>query len=195
MPRTIDSSYRDPLELIWLRAAREIGFAVVRSHEVYASFDGERTLEITAADHFDPDDCLGQMLFHELCHALVAGPEGRKQKDWGLENTDYRDAVQERATNRLQAALTRPHGLRFVFGTTTEFRDYYDELPEDPLADGDDPAIELARRAFAEAQTEPWHGALQRALTSTATLAAIASEAAEEGSLWRKFVRGDEEKR
>jgi hypothetical protein len=187
-PRTIDSSYRDPLELVWLRAAAQIGFTVVRSDEVYASFDGEHTLAITRAEHFDADDCLGQMLFHELCHALVAGPEGRKHKDWGLENVDRRDAVLEQATNRLQAALTQPHGLRFLFGTTTEFRDYYDALPEDPLADGDDPAIAVARRAFAEAQTEPWHGALQAALTATATLAAIASAAADEGSLWRKYV-------
>jgi hypothetical protein len=187
--REIDSSYRDVLELIWLRAAAEIGYAVVRSDEVYASFDGESTLEITRAAHFDPDDCLGQMLFHELCHALVAGPEGRKRKDWGLENTDKRDAVLEQATNRLQAALTLPHGLRFVFGTTTDFRDYYDALPEDPLAGDDDPAIAVARRALDEAQTEPWHGALQRALARTATIAAIASEVAEDGSLWRKYVR------
>ena len=177
------------LELIWLRAAAEIGYRVVRSDEVYASFDGAGTLEITRAAHFDPDDCLGQMLFHELCHALVAGPEGRKEKDWGLENTDKRDAVQEQATNRLQAALTLPHGLRWVFGTTTEFRDYYDALPEDPLADGDDPAIALARRALAEAQSEPWHSALQRALGRTATLAAIASDVAEPGSLWRKYTK------
>jgi hypothetical protein len=193
--RPIDSEYRDPLELVWLRAAHEVGYEIVRSHGVYASFDGQRTLSITHAEHFDPDDCLGQMLFHELCHALVAGSDGRKQQDWGLENVDYRDAVQEKATNRLQAALTRPHGLRWLFGTTTDFRDYYDALPEDPLADGDDPAIELARRAWAEAQTPPWHAALQSALRRTAAIAAIACEVAPEGSLWRKHRRapGDED--
>jgi hypothetical protein len=53
--RTIDSSYRDPLELIWLHAVREVGYEVERSHGVYASFDGQRTLSITHAEHFDPD--------------------------------------------------------------------------------------------------------------------------------------------
>lgn len=186
--RPIDARYRDPLELIWLHAAHQVGFEVVRSHGVYASFDGARTLSITHAEHFDEDDCLGQMLFHELCHALVAGPEGRRQQDWGLENVDYRDAVQERATNRLQAALSRPHGLRWLFGTTTDFRDYYDALPLDPLADGDDPAIALARRAFAEAQTAPWHDALQSALRRTAALAALTRELAPDDSLWRKLT-------
>jgi elongation factor P hydroxylase len=189
MSRAIDSSYRDVLELIWLRAAEEIGYTVERSHAVYASFDGKRTLDIAHAEHFDPDDCLGQMLFHELCHALVAGPPGRTQKDWGLENVDKRDDVFEAATNRLQAALTRPHGLRWVFGTTTEFRDYYDALPEDPLADaaGDERALAIARRAFAEANTPPWHDALQHALRRTARLAEIACEVAPPESLWRKY--------
>jgi elongation factor P hydroxylase len=185
-PRPVDSCYRDPLELVWLRAVRDVGFEVERSHVVYASFDGARTLSITHAEHFDADDCLGQMLFHELCHALVAGPEGRAQQDWGLENVDYRHAVHEKATNRLQAALCRPHGLRWFFGTTTDFRDYYDALPEDPLAEGDDPAIELARRAYAEAQTEPGHSALQDGLRRTAQIAAITREVAPDGSLWRK---------
>lgn len=189
LTREADCAYRDPLELIWLRAAADVGYEVVRSEDVYASFDGDHRLSITEASHFDPDDCLGQMVFHELCHALVAGPGGRKLPDWGLENIDKRDAVQEAATNRLQAALTRPHGLRFVFGTTTEFRQYYDALPQDPLADGDDPAILLARRAFEESQTPPWHDALQKALRRTAALAEIAAEVAPEGSLWRKLVR------
>jgi hypothetical protein len=186
--RTIDSSYRDPLELIWLHAVREVGYEVERSHGVYASFDGQRTLSITHAEHFDPDDCLGQMLFHELCHALVAGPEGRAREDWGLENTSDRDELQERATNRLQAALCKPYGLRWLFGTTTDFRDYYDVLPEDPLGDGDDPAIALARRAYDESKTPPWHAALHAALQRTAALAAITREIAPEGSLWRKLA-------
>lgn len=192
MTRPIDSAYRDPLELIWLRAAADVGYDIVRSHEVFASFDGAHTLEITEPEHMDPDDCLGQMVFHEMCHALVAGPEGRRRPDWGLENIDKRDAVQEAATNRLQAALTRAHGLRWFFGTTTEFRDYYDALPEDPLdplAGGDDAAIAIAQRAFEESQTEPWRGALQRALRRTATLASVAAEVAPEGSLWRKYTR------
>lgn len=187
MTRAIDSSYRDALELIWLRAAQDVGYTVTRSHDVYASFDGDRTLAIAHAEHFDPDDCLGQMVFHELCHALVAGAEGRAMKDWGLENTDKRHDVFEAATNRLQAALTRPHGLRWLFGTTTEFRDYYDALPEEPFEGDDERAIAIARRAFAEAQTPPWHGALQNALRRTARLAALCCEVAPEGSLWRKY--------
>ena len=188
MSRPIDSAYRDPLELVWLHAAERLGYAIARATDVYASFDGDHTISITVADEFDPDDCLGQMLFHELCHALVAGPEGRTLEDWGLSNLDRRHEVQEAATNRLQAALTRPHGLRWVFGTTTEFRDYYDALPEDPLADGDDPAIALARRAHDEAMRPPWRDALQTALRQTAALAEIAAATAPEGSLWRKYL-------
>src|SRR5690606_17075777 len=114
---------------------------VERADDVYASWDGVDTLTLAKPEHFDADDSLGQMIFHEICHALVAG-ERRSQVDWGLDNDDEGDLVFEHATHRLQAALSTPHGLREFMAVTTNWRPYWDALPRDPLANGDDPAIE-----------------------------------------------------
>src|SRR6476469_952917 len=97
MPREVGSRYQDPLDLVWLACARELGIDVVRSSEVYASFDVKHTLTLTAAEHCDADDSLAQLIFHELCHALVAGDKGRARPDWGMENVDERDLEQEHA--------------------------------------------------------------------------------------------------
>ena len=53
MPREIRSRYQDPLDLVWLACAREVGIEVVRSSEVYASFDGKHTLTLTATSARD----------------------------------------------------------------------------------------------------------------------------------------------
>ncbi|HEY6880418.1 MAG TPA: hypothetical protein VI299_20480, partial [Polyangiales bacterium] len=115
LARTIEHRYDDPLDLIWLDCLRAVGFTLARSSEVYASFDGERTLTLSTREHFDPDDSLAQLIFHELCHALVAGPRGSKTADWGLENVDDRDLLQEHACHRLQASLGDRYGLRGLF--------------------------------------------------------------------------------
>ena len=148
MPRSIDHHYRDPLDLVWLGVARRIGWRVERSAEVYASWDGDRTLTLSDAAGFDPDDCLAQMILHEICHALVQGPGRLSAIDWGLCNFDDRDAIAEHACHRLQAALADTVGLRGFFAVTTDWRPYWDALPADPLAPGADPAIELARAAW-----------------------------------------------
>ena len=176
--------YDDPLSIIWIGAARQLGYRVARSDSVFASFDGKQTLIISTAEYFDGDDNLGQMIFHELCHALVAGAEGRRRADWGLENVDYRDLLQEHATNRLQAALAAPYRLRRFMATTTEFRRYYDALPDDPLATSDDPAIDLARGAANEAAAEPWSSVLRAALLATRALADAVIPFADVDSLW-----------
>lgn len=182
--RKVIKAYDDPLSLIWIATAARLGYQLERSDEVYASFDGKHTLTISSPAHFDADDNLGQMIFHELCHALVAGPLGRQRSDWGLENIDNRDVVQEHAANRLQAALATPYGLRRFFATTTEVRDYYDALPRDPLADDSDPAIALAKHAAHDAAQEPWASALQDALTATRELARTVRRFASPESLW-----------
>lgn len=184
--RSISHRYQDPLDLVWLRAAERLGLKVERSNEVYAAWDGQRTLTLASADDFDPDDSLAQLVFHEICHALVAGPQGRRQPDWGLDNTSERDLVQEHACHRVQAALAGRYGLRDFFAVTTEWRPYWDALPRDPLASSDDPALPLARRAHAAASESPWREALEEALDATARLATIARSVASEGSLWRK---------
>ena len=173
--------YSDPLDVIWLDAVRRLGWQVQRSTEVYASWDGQDTLRISVPDDFDPDDCLAQMLLHEICHALVSGR--LDAPDWGMENIDDRDLVQEHACHRLQAALLGPHGLRDMLRPTTDHKPYYQALPPDPLRSGDDPAIALARSAWGRSQEAPWRGVLGDALMATRALAALVGPHAE-GSIW-----------
>jgi hypothetical protein len=187
LTRTVEHRYQDPLDLIWLGCLRELGLELQRSHEVYASFDGARTLTLSTSEHFDADDCLAQLIFHELCHALVAGPRGMRKPDWGMENVDARDLEQEHACHRLQAALADRHGLRGLFAVTTDHRSYWDALPIDPLGPGEDPAIPLAREAFERATQGPWSRALGDALRRTAHLATTMRELdLPTDSLWRR---------
>jgi hypothetical protein len=185
--RRIDSRYEDPLDLIWLACARELGLNVTRSDEVYASFDGQRTLTLSTREHFDADDSLAQLVLHELCHALVAGPERSRHSDWGMENVDQRDLLDEHACHRLQAKLAERHGLRDFFAVTTDHRTYWDALPADPLGPGDDPAIPRAREAYARATRGPWSAAIERALEQTARLAELVrASAPAPDSLWAR---------
>lgn len=185
MARRVTHRYQDPLELVWLACATRLGMRVERSSDVYASWDGVGLLTLSTADDFDADDSLAQLIYHEICHALVAGPRGRALPDWGLSNTDDRDLVYEHACHRLQAALAAPHGLREFFAVTTDWRPYWDALPADPLADGEDPAISLAREAYRRSQLEPTVTALSLALEQTARIAAVMQQLAlPPDSLW-----------
>ena len=186
VPRAITHRYEDPLDAIWIACARDIGLSIARSDDVYASFDGKDTLTLCSEASFDPDDSLAQMIFHELCHGLVAGKKNAAKPDWGLSNTDERDLVLEHACHRVQAALADQYGLRGLFAVTTEWRPYWDALPIDPLRAGeDDPAIARARTAFERALRGPWALAIQTALMRTAQLAAIMRDAGvEPDSLW-----------
>ncbi len=186
MSRVVSHRYEDPLDLVWRRCAAEIGFDIQRSDEVYASFDGRRTIRLSTTSDFDADDSLAQMILHELCHALVAGPDALTQEDWGLDNTTDRDLVQEHATHRLQAHLADRWGMRPLFAVTTQWRDYWDKLPRDALA-GHDDASALARQARERADREPWAGALRRAFARTAEIADLARPAAAPDSLWSKL--------
>jgi hypothetical protein len=184
--RAISHEYTDPLDSIWLEAARRLGMRVERTHDAYASWDGRGTLSIAAPSEFDRDDSLAQLLFHEICHALVAGPEGQTKLDWGLDNESERDLVFEHACHRVQAALAHPFGLRDFFAVTTEWRPYWDALPEDPLAASDDPALPIARRAFSRAAEPPYRETLSAALTATADIADAVRPFVPETSLWRR---------
>ena len=165
--------YEDALDLIWTRTAGRIGITVERDAEVYASWDGATTLRLATPAEFDPDDSLAQMILHEICHALVEGERGLTRRDWGLENIDDRDLVREHACHRVQAALADRHGLRHFFEVTTQWRPYYAGLPADPMADGDDPAIELAKAGFERAVHGEWAPALEAALAATAAIWAV----------------------
>jgi len=184
--RTIDARYTDPLDLIWVEIARRCGLRIRRSPEVFAWWDGEGTLSISTQPDMDPDDCLGQMIFHELCHALVAGPEKFAVEDWGLPRMEAGDYVEEHAAIRVQVALATPHGLRGFMGATTVFRLYYDALPEDPLRAGDDPALPLALESYRRATEGPWAAHLQEGLRRTAALHRSLAGIAPPGSLWSR---------
>lgn len=173
--REISAVYRDPLDLVWLGCAARVGLRVERSPEVFAATDGRRTLWIGSAETLDPDDCLAQMVFHELCHGLVEGDRALELPDWGLDNRTERDRVREHACLRLQAALAREHGLERVLAPTTDYRRYYDELPADPLAESEDPAAALARAARERARLPPYAPHVADALAATARIAAAAA--------------------
>lgn len=177
MPRSVRHAYLDPLDAVWIAAVQRIGFRVVRSPEVFASTDGRGRLFIGSSETLDPDDCLAQMLFHELCHSLVQGESNLASPDWGLSNESDRDVVREHACLRVQAALAARHELRAFLAPTTEFRAYYDALPSDPLAPAHDPASSLAREALARAESPPWAPHLRRALDATNAIVRAAIEA------------------
>src|ERR1043166_3435986 len=94
-PRDVTHRYRDPLDRIWLASAARLGLAVVRSSAAYASTDGRGTLHIGTPETLDPDDCLAQIVLHELCHALVQGDDSFAVADWGLDNETERDLERE----------------------------------------------------------------------------------------------------
>jgi hypothetical protein len=173
-PRPVTAQYVDPLSHIWLSAASELGLRVRRSPHGYATTDGEGNLSIAPDGELDADDCLAQIILHELCHALVQGPTSFSQPDWGLSNEPEvaaarGDYVREQACLRVQAALLRPHGLRRLLGPTTDFRAYYDSLGPDPLTDGAfDASQGLAREALARAMRPPFRRPLATALRATA---------------------------
>jgi hypothetical protein len=184
MARSPLHRYADPLDQIWLDAAARVGLRVVRSHDVYASTDGRGTLAIGATRDLDADDCLAQMIFHELCHSLIEGHAGLERPDWGLDNETERDVPREHACLRLQAALAAPLGLRRFLAPTTDFRAFYDELPEDPLAPAEAPSSVLARAGLARVGHNPWGPAVGDALAATAAIAHAAAAFAAPPSLY-----------
>ena len=176
MERTPRHTYLDPLDAIWLTVAQRIGFRVERSADVYASTDGKGVMTIGAPGTLDPDDCLAQMILHELCHSLIEGAPSLRVADFGLDNESERDVIREHACLRLQAWLTGKHGLRLALGPTTDFRSYYDELPEEPLADDADPATGAAKLGATRADEAPWAPHLSEGLAATAKILSIAQQ-------------------
>ena len=81
MNRAVTHGYIDPLDQVWIETARRIGLRVRRAGDVYASTGGDATLTICTRDGMDADDCLAQMIFHEICHSLVEGDEAFFARD------------------------------------------------------------------------------------------------------------------
>jgi hypothetical protein len=175
-------AYRDPLDEIWLGLAARLGLLVERAPDAYAKVD-RGVLTIGTPETLDRDDCLAQMILHELCHALVEGEGAWTAPDWGLDNTSERDRPREEACLRTQAALLRPHGLRRVLAPTTDYRAFYDALPEDPLWPRAEATCVLARLALARAARPPVAPHLEAALAATAAIVRAARPFAAAGSI------------
>ncbi len=182
--RNIEKTYADPLSLVWIHAAERMGMRIERSAEVNASWNGDGVLTIGASETLDPDDCLAQMILHEICHALCEGPESIYRLDWGLESSDPTKVSHEHACLRLQAALADQYGMRSFFAATTMFRSYYERLPAEPLAAGDDAAIAQAKAGWDRAYGGPWAAALLEALQRTAQISRALRGITTDGSLW-----------
>lgn len=171
--------YEDPLARVWIHCAEQVGFRIVRTPDAYASSDGRGTLLIATEEQFDPDDNLGQMILHELCHALVEGDAGENKPDWGLDNTRMGHPWREHACLRLQAWLTDRVGLRDFFAPTTDFRvTFWNTLPADPFQASPETGGRRERScvagriaAWRSCQTR-WHSPLQAALQASAHIAA-----------------------
>ncbi len=182
--RRIAHRYGDPLDQIWLGAAARIGLRIERSGDVYASTDGRRTLAIGEPGALDADDCLAQMVFHELCHSLVEGEDAFGRPDWGLDNTGGRDQPREHACLRLQAHLAGRHGLRGFLAPTTENRAFYDRLPPDPLSPRRHPEVVAAVLGLRRADRPPWGPHLGEALSATAAVVTSAARFAAPDTLY-----------
>ncbi len=160
------------IDAIWIDAARRAGFQIVRTDRAYATSDGNGNIEIGTDETLDDDDCLAQLIFHELCHALVQGEGNLARADFGLDNTSDDDLVREHACLRVQAALATRSGLRELMTPTTVVRDHYIGLPADPLAPAPgESADDACRLAVAAVRSElylRWAAFLDDALEATA---------------------------
>lgn len=195
--RTILSEYQDPLDLVWLETCRRWGWKIDRSDQVFAAWDGDGTLTIGTTETLDADDSLAQLILHEFCHAMVEGPDSWGHPDWGLDITDRSQLFHEHACLVLQAAVSDPFGLRTFFGSTTNARKFYDQLPGTPeefsqklesavaTEDQMPSPFAMARRGYETAKQDRFWKPLQDALTATAAIAKIVSPFTGKASLWK----------
>lgn len=167
----------DTVEAIWIAAAARVGLSVVRTRDAYASSDGRCVIAIGADDLLDDDDAVAQLIFHELCHALTEGEAALGLPDWGLENRPEH-SLREHACLRFAAELAGRFNLRAALAPTTEYRAYYDALPSDPLADGDDDAAAIARTTRDRFAQSTWRAPIEDALAQTAALVRLNGDGA-----------------
>ena len=182
--RRIEKEYQDPVEIIWVHAARQLGIEVRRDPEVFAAWDGNGVLRVGTAETLDADDSLAQMIFHELCHWLVEGPESFSEPDWGLVYDEPTHEVHEHACLRLQSAKADQFGLRQFFASTTDYRAYFDSLPSDPLEPSGDPAVELAQAGWERAGEGVVAATLDLALQKTREIANVVRPLVPTTSIW-----------
>lgn len=149
----------------WHTVAAAFGFSILREPGAYVAYCGDNILRVAPYADLDPDDCLAQIVLHELCHFAVEGPDSRNAWDWGLDNTSDQDDEAERDALRVQAAILTPFGLRTTLAATTEFWRDYHNLPEAPLQ-----ASPRATAGAARLQAHPGYPTLHSELTACARL-------------------------
>lgn len=146
-----------------LRLAELHGWRVDRSPTAWVSYS-PGVIQVAPDETLDADDTLLQIVLHEWCHHLVEGPESAGLADWGLDNETDADVAHEHAALRFQAWLTSQWGLRWVLVPTTDFRPWYEQLPENPL-DGEDESSTMAGAAIGRWQTWPHRAEIESILT------------------------------
>ena len=197
--RPIEARYVDPCELIWLSTAKRLGMHIRRSPLVFSATDGSGRLQLSTRDDLDADDCLAQMLLHEICHWCTNGVDTFTERDWGFALDGPTDP-REHAALRLQAWLADQVQLRAMFGPTGIYRQYYNRIPDDPTEPIDKSPWEVhvcatACAAIERIQSKPWHPHVMEAMHATAQVRSIVepflmsyqSEYEEDGlpSLWQ----------
>lgn len=183
MPRQVEVRYSDPLDDIWRTTAERLGLTLDETPAAYATTDGKGRLSIGSRETLDADDCVAQMVFHEICHWMTQGVDAVHLLDWGLDNETPRDTEREHACLRAQAYLSEPYGLRTFFAPTTDYREFYDSLGADPLAPRDTESSELAVQAVLRSRKKPFAPHLTEALRATADIVSRARNFALPGTL------------
>ena len=191
--RPITSRYMDPCEVIWLATATRLGLHIRRSPLVFSATDGSGRLQLSTRDDLDEDDCLAQMLLHEICHWCTNGVETMNVRDWGFALDGPTDP-REHAALRLQAWMADQADLRTFFGPTGIYRQYYERIPEDPAqpideSDWESHVCALAVAAIERIQSPPFTPHVQEAIQATANLRAALSAFASD---YRPIEDGDE---
>lgn len=172
--RPVERRYVDPLEAVWLATLTRLGLYLRRDPDIFSMTDGTGLLALSTRDDLDADDNLAQMALHELCHWVTNGADSYDRRDWGFPLWDKVD-VREFGCLRLQCWLAQRYGMRAMFGPTGGFRQYYDQLPDDPLQPIDDSAweaaaVRIATDAVARVQRPPFWGPLSAAMQATRAL-------------------------
>jgi hypothetical protein len=194
MERAIAQRYADPVDAVWVNAARRLGLHGERASAAFAAREvrGAPGAARPTADGRRVDDCLAQRVLHHLCHALVAGDEALESTTLAPCDDGALDATVEHATQRVQAALADRYGLRALMAVTGEQRAHWDALPDDPLARAGDPAqqpaVELALAAWLRSRKTPFRNVLYDALAATAAIAHAVRASAPADSLWAQTL-------
>jgi hypothetical protein len=154
-----------------LRLAELHGWRVERSPAAWVSYR-PGVIQVAPDETLDADDTLLQIVLHEWCHHMVEGPGSAALPDWGLDNETDADEAHEHAALRFQAWLTSQFGLRWVLMPTTDFRSWYDALPDDPVS-GDDASVAMARVAIGRWQSWPLRAEIERLLVRAWNLSGL----------------------